>query len=57
MKGKNPVEPATVSDADESNNRLSVLSVENKRSLVSGCLCNKDTASIILSDLKFDGST
>jgi hypothetical protein len=33
-KGKNPVEPATVSDADESNNKLSVLSVENKSSLV-----------------------
>jgi hypothetical protein len=45
-KGKNPVEPATVSDADESNNKLSVLSVENKCSLVSGCMCNKDTASM-----------
>jgi hypothetical protein len=33
-KGKNPVEPATVSDADESNDKLSVLSVENKSSLV-----------------------
>jgi hypothetical protein len=29
-KGKNPVEPATVSDADESNNKLSVLSAENR---------------------------
>ena len=45
-KGKDPVESATVSDADESNNKLSVLSVENKSSLVSGCLCNKETASM-----------
>ncbi len=34
VKGKNPVEPATVSDADESNTKLSVLFVENKSSLV-----------------------
>jgi hypothetical protein len=45
-KGKNPVEPSTVSDADESNNKLSALSVESKSSLVSGCQYNKDTASM-----------